>query len=335
MSQPQPTPRLMDQVRSSIRLRNLSKSTEETYAHWIRRFIVFHRMRHPLEMGEVELERFLSHLAQEQKASASSQNQALSAVLYLYKYVLDRPLKSHIHALRAKRSKHIPVVLAPSEIRLLFDRLSGTPLLIAKLLYGSGMRIDECLSLRIHQLDFHQPGIHIIDGKGLKDRIAMLPHSLIPDLAVHLVRVRRLHRNDLEHNGGYVVLPAQYHLKNPSASHDFRWQFVFPSTKELDAPAPGKRGRWHLHPDTFRRTLQQAANNAGLTKRISPHTLRHSFATQMLASGCNVRLLQSMLGHNSLKTTMVYAHLVEATRHLVSSPLDQLAISRRGGNSAA
>jgi len=325
MQTQQQPPRLLERVRVTMRLRRMAKSSEQSYLHWIREYLRYHRPRHPREMGRKEVEAFLSHLSQRRYVSRSTQNQALSALLFLYNNVLDQPLDDRVNAVRAKRRRQIPVVLHPTEVRRLLSHLSGTPHLIAQLLYGAGLRIDECLSLRIHQVDFVNTWIILKDAKGGKDRITLLPKSLIPTLANHIVRVKRMHDNDLHNGLGQAFLPGAFHLKNPGASRDFRWQFLFPSDRVFYDEKTGNAGRWHVHADTFRSVFQSAVRECGFTKRVTPHTLRHSFATHILASGCDVRLLQSLLGHNSLSTTMLYAHMADHRLALVDSPLDVLA----------
>lgn len=322
-----PAPRLLDRVSDRMRIRSYSPSTIASYCHWIRQYILFNGKRHPTEMGRLEIEAFLSHLASDRHVSPSTQNQALSALLYLYTAVLEMPLEGSIDAVRAKRPKHIPTVLSQLEIQRLLDGMTGSPKLVVQLLYGSGLRVQEALTLRVHQLDFANGWINVIGGKGSKDRITLLPKSAVAPLEAHLRRVKHLHDRDLSIGLGAVILPHAFHLKDPSATHDFRWQFVFPSTRTFDDAKTGFSGRWHLNPSTVRRELSKAASEAGIHKRVSPHVLRHCFATHLMESGCDIRLIQALLGHKSVTTTMIYAHLVESRRRLLDSPLDAISYS--------
>jgi integron integrase len=323
-------PRLLNQVRDKIRLKGYSPYTEATYVRWIKRYILFSGKRHPLEMGEKDVEAFLSHLASKEHVSPSTQNQALCAIVFLYKAVLDRPLQERISAVRAKRPRHLPTVLGVGEVERLLKQMTGTPRLVAQMLYGSGLRVNECLMLRVQHLDFENRWVVVVGGKGGKggkDRVTVLPRSLVPSLKAQLTMVKQLHEKDLRSGLGAVILPHAYHLKDSGASSDFRWQFVFPSVTSFEDVKTGRAGRWHLSATTVSRELAVAARRAGINKRVSPHVLRHCFATHLLEAGVDVRLIQALLGHRSVTTTMVYAHLVESRRSLVESPLDAIILS--------
>ena len=319
-----PGPRLLDRVRDRIRLKHYSRSTESTYVHWIRRYILFHGKQHPDVLGESEVESFLTHLARNESISASAQNQALAALLFLYKHVLDQPLEEEINATRAKQHAHIPTVLAPEEIRTLLNQMKGTPRLMAELTYGSGMRLQEVHSLRVQHLDFAARRIHVFNGKGRRDRITLLPVSLIPQLDSHLLRVKALHGEDLRRGYGRSVYPAAYAHRTTRSTPDFGWQFVFPSQKLFRDRKTGVSGRWHSNPSALQRAVKRAAAEAGIRRRVTVHCLRHSFATHLLKSGTDIRVIQSLLGHRDLATTMVYAHIVDSHRLTATSPLDLL-----------
>jgi integron integrase len=318
-------PRLLDRVRNQIRLKHYSRSTESTYVHWIRRYILFHGKRHPELLGESEVEAFLTHLARNEHVSASTQNQALAALLFLYKRVLDQPLEEEINAVRAKRHAYIPTVLSPEEIRSLLHHMKGTLRLMAELTYGSGMRLQEVHSLRVQHLDFAARRIHVYNGKGRRDRITLLPASLIPQLDSHLLRVKVLHGEDLRKGYGRSVYPAAYAHRTTRATTDFGWQFVFPSQTLFRDRKTGVSGRWHSNPSALQRAVKRAAAEAGIRRRVTVHCLRHSFATHLLKSGADIRVIQSLLGHRDLATTMVYAHIVDSHTLTTTSPLDVLA----------
>ena len=320
-------PRLLDRVRNRIRLKHYSRSTESTYVHWIRRYVLFHGKQHPQLLGEPEVESFLTHLARDEHVSASAQNQALAALLFLYKHVLEQPLEEDIDAARAKRHAHIPTVLSPDEIGGLLGRMQGTFRLMAELTYGSGMRLQEVHGLRVQHVDFAARRIHVFNGKGRRDRITLLPVSLIPDLNAHLLRVKALHGEDLRKGYGRSVYPAAYASHSPRATSDFGWQFVFPSRKLFRDPKTGISGRWHSNPSAFQRAIKRAAEAAGIHRRVTVHCLRHSFATHLLKLGTDIRVIQSLLGHRDLATTMVYAHIVDSHRLTATSPLDLLTES--------
>ena len=316
-------PRLLDKLCSKVRLRGYSRSTEENYSYWAKRYILFHDKRHPSEMGIKEVEEFLSNLAVRESASASTQNQALSALLFLYKHVLDQPIDSPVKALRAKRYDYIPAVLTIVEVQGLFSSLSGMPRLMAELTYGSGLRISETHNLRIQDICFSDRRILVRDGKGRKDRFTILPHKLVAPLQRHLIKVKELHVSDMARGYGASVMPRAYAKRMPHASKDFIWQFVFPSSSLFHDRTTGLSGRWHVHKSTLQKAIQQAARAADIRKRVSVHALRHSFATHLLQGGCDVRRIQTLLGHTHINTTMVYAHIVDGQQLAVISPLDR------------
>jgi integron integrase len=313
---------LLDQVHATLRRRHYSPRTETTYLHWIRRFILFHHKRHPADMATPEIEAFLTALAVDQHVSAATQNQALSALLFLYRNVLNLELELPTASVRARRSKRLPTVLTRDEVHTILGCLTGTHQLMAKLLYGSGLRLMECLRLRVKDLDFAQHHIIIRQGKGSKDRITMLPESIVPPLLDHLQHIQRLHRRDAETGSGSVELPDALDRKLPNASHDWIWQYVFSSATLSVDPLTGRLGRHHLNPAGLQRAVHQAAQLAGLSKRVTCHTFRHSFATHLLENGYDIRTVQELLGHHDVKTTMIYTHVLNRGGLSVRSPLD-------------
>jgi len=314
--------KLLDQVRDVIRLKHYSYRTEETYVHWIRRFILFHNKRHPKDMGVAEIEAFLTHLAVEGQVAAGTQNQAFNAILFLYNAVLQQPLERPVNALRAKASQKLPVVLTPGEVKRIIDRLPDVYQLVIQLLYGSGLRLAEGLQLRVKDLDFEQHQITIWDGKGMKSRITMLPTSLVEPLQVHLPRVRLRHQRDLSQGYGSVYLPFALERKYPNASREWKWQYVFPSDRLARDPRSGIIRRHHLHESGLQKALKLAVRQAGIDKRVSCHTFRHSFATHLLQNGYDIRTIQELLGHKDVKTTMIYTHVLNRGGLGVRSPLD-------------
>jgi len=315
-------PKLLDQVRHRIRRLNYSYSTEKTYLSWIRRFILFHDKRHPRDMGEVEIETYLTHLAVDRQVAPSTQNQALAALQFLYQEVLRVELNEEILPVPAKRPKHLPVVLSRREVQALFSKLSGIHLLICLLLYGSGLRVTECLTLRIQDLDFDRREIIVRSGKGGKDRRTVLPQAAIPALKRHLKFVRLAHEQALAEGFGTVALPRGLARKYPSAASEWGWQYLFPASKPSTDPRTGDRRRHHLHPSGVRRAVREAASSADLAKHVTPHTLRHSFATHLLEGGYDIRTVQELLGHADVKTTMIYTHVLNKGGRGVISPLD-------------
>jgi integron integrase len=319
--EPQP-PKLLDQMRASLQRRHYSLRTERAYLNWIKRFILFHHKRHPIDMGRSEIEAFLSHLAVERNVAAATQNQALSAILYLYREILEKELEFPIRAVRARRPKRLPTVLSKDEVHRLLACMSGTHQLMAKLLYGSGLRLMECIRLRVKDLDLDQKQIVVRDGKGLKDRLTMLPDSLRAPLSEHLQHVSALHVKDLEKGGSPVYLPDALARKYPSAGLEWGWQYVFPSPRLSMDPRTGIVRRHHRTPAGVQRAIRHAAHTAGLAKHVTPHALRHSFATHLLENGYDIRTVQELLGHKNVKTTMIYTHVMNRGPLAVRSPLD-------------
>ena len=315
-------PRLLHQVRDKIRLKHYSIRTEQAYTDWIRRFILFHKKRHPAEMGAVEVEQFLTHLAVAGKVSASTQNQAKSALLFLYRDVLAIELPWLDGMAQAKTGKRLPVVLTVQETLRLLDKLEGTTGLIARLLYGSGMRVMEGVRLRVKDIDFERCELIVREGKGNKDRVTMLPQSLVAPLQQHLVRVKALHTQELAEGFGDVYLPFALSRKYPAAGREWHWQYVFPAAKRSIDPRSGIERRQHVSDQAVQRAVRQAARDAGLNKPATPHTLRHSFATHLLQSGYDIRTVQELLGHKDVQTTMIYTHVLNRGGRGVVSPLD-------------
>jgi integron integrase len=318
-----PAPRLLDQLRTAIRLRHYSPSTEYAYAQWVRRFVLFHDKRHPRELGAPDIERFLTHLAVDRHVSASTQNQALNAIVFLYREVLgtDAPVLSAI--VRARKPRRLPVVLTQDEVRALLDQLHGAPWLVAAILYGAGLRLLECLTLRVKDLDFETREIRVRDGKGRRDRVAPLPKKLIAPLRTQLGRVQTIHREDLRGGFGAVALPGALASKYPRASRSWSWQWVFPASGRYRDSEAGTERRHHLHETAVQRAVKTAVSNAGLAKPASCHTLRHSFATHLLGAGYDIRTVQELLGHHSVRTTMIYTHVLNRGGLGVRSPLDE------------
>jgi integron integrase len=313
--------RLLDQVRDAVRLKHYSIRTEEAYVNWIKRYIVFHNKRHPAEMGAPEIEAFLTHLAVKETVAASTQNQAFSALLFLYREVLHQDL-GPIDALRAKRPRRLPTVLTKEETLRLIGCLSGTHQLMAKLLYGGGLRLMDCLRLRVKDLDFERRAIIVRDGKGGQDRVTVLPDSLIPALQEHLQRVKALHERDLARGYGSVYLPDALARKYPNADREWGWQYVFPSSQLSRDPRSGVMRRHHTHESSLQKAIKEAAHLAGIAKPVGPHTLRHCFATHLLEAGYDIRTVQELLGHKDVKTTMIYTHVLKRGGLAVRSPLD-------------
>lgn len=321
-SQPQPK-KLLDQVREAIRLKHYSYRTEQTYVDWIKRFILFHNKRHPAEMGAAEIEAFLTHLAVNEKVAASTQNQAYSALLFLYREVLHQEFPVPLQALRAKKPKRLPTVLTKEEVQRVFAHLSGMYLLMARLLYGSGLRLMECLRLRVKDLDFHYRTITVRDAKGENERITILPKSLIEPLQDHLHTVKRIHQDDLAKGYGAVYLPYALERKYPNANREWGWQYVFPSNRLSVDPLSGVIRRHHLDESGLQKAIRHAARLAGIAKPVGPHTLRHCFATHLLEAGYDIRTVQELLGHKDVKTTMIYTHVLQRGGMAVRSPLDE------------
>ncbi|MBM3123290.1 MAG: integron integrase [Chloroflexi bacterium] len=313
---------LLDQVRGTLRRRHYSLRTETTYLHWVRRYIVFHHKQHPADLGTADLESFLTSLAVNDHVSAATQNQALSALLFLYRNVLHIDLDLPTASIRALRTRRLPTVLTRDEVHAVLACLTGPHQLMARLLYGSGLRLMECLRLRIKDVDFAQRRILVRQGKGAKDRVTMLPESLVPPLLDHLQHIQRLHRRDRTAGSGHVGLPDALPRKLPAAPTDWIWQYVFPSANLSVDPHTGHIGRHHLSPAGLQRAVHQAAQLAGINKRVTCHTFRHSFATHLLENGYDIRTVQELLGHRDVKTTMIYTHVLNRGGLAVRSPLD-------------
>ncbi|NJL57985.1 integron integrase [bacterium] len=318
----QPPPKkLLDRVRDAIRVKHYSYRTEQTYVQWIRRYILFHNNHHPSEMGVPEVEAFLTHLAVQEQVAAATQNQALSALLFLYKEILGQPLEG-VDAIRAKRSRRLPTVLTVEEARLVIHQMSGVHRLMVQLLYGSGLRLREATQLRIKDLDFTQHQIVVQDTKGQQSRVTMLPTSIVEPLQEHLQMVKRLHQQDLEQGYGAVTLPFALAREYPNANRQWIWQFVFPASTRCRDPHSSAVVRHHLHESGLQKAVKQAVRSAGLQKRVGCHTFRHSFATHLLQNGYDIRKVQELLGHKDVKTTMIYTHVLSRGGRGVRSPLD-------------
>ncbi len=315
-------PRLLDQVRDKCRRKNYSIRTEQAYMEWVKRFVLHSGKKHPRDMGAQEVEAFLTHLAVTRQVSASTQNQAKSALLFLYKEVLDQALPWLDGIASAKNAKRLPVVLTREEVQAILVRLHGTVSLMVRLIYGTGMRIMECMRLRVKDVDFARGEILIRDGKGMKDRITMLPQSLIDPLRQRLARVKQLHQEDLARGYGEVYLPYALARKYPSAGREWMWQYVFPARRLSIDPRSDVMRRHHADEKAIQRAVRQALREAGITKPATPHTLRHSFATHLLQSGYDIRTVQELLGHKDVSTTMIYTHVLNRGGRGVTSPLD-------------
>jgi integron integrase len=317
-------PKLLEQVRQAIRTRHYSYRTEKAYVHWIKRFIFFHDKRHPIEMGEAEIAQFLSSLASDAHMSASTQNQALNALLFLYKEILEKKIGLIQGVVRAKRPARLPVVLTKEEVKRILDCLSGDPWLMAMLLYGAGLRLMECCRLRIKDIDFTGNHLVVRAGKGNKDRHTMLPAAVKEPLLQHLQLVKRQHEGDLRMGLGRVALPYALERKYPNAEKEWGWQWVFPATSHYIDAVTGVKRRHHLHESVLQRAFKDARLKAGVFKPAGCHTLRHSFATHLLESGYDIRTVQELLGHKDVTTTMIYTHVLNRGGKCVLSPADSL-----------
>ena len=317
-------PKLLDRVRQAIRAKHYSRRTESAYVDWIRRYIVFHRKRHPSEMGAQEIAAFLTWLATNRRVSASTQNQALSAVLFLDRDVLHIEIGAIEHIPRARMPVRMPVVLSREEVARIMKRLNGVTWMIVALLYGAGLRLHECLELRVKDIDLERRQIVIRRGKGQKDRPTVLPTAVVEPLSCHLEGVKRQHEADLVRGFGRVVLPFALDRKYPNAPTEWGWQFVFPASRVCVDPRWGPPTRFHLHESVVQKAVAQAARQAGITKRVGPHTFRHSFATHLLEDGYDIRTVQELLGHADVSTTMVYTHVLNRGPLGVRSPVDSL-----------
>lgn len=316
-------PKLLDRVRHACRVRHLSHRTEDAYHDWCRRFILFHDKRHPKDMAEPEVNAFLTHLAVEGHVAASTQNQALSALLFLYGRVLNRPLDPP-SVVRARRPERLPIVLSRTEVQRVLSHLTGTPRLIAVVLYGGGLRVTECLSLRVHDVDFDRHELLVRHGKGGKDRRTILPRSAAGLLRPHLDRVKLLYDQDRANGVPGVYLPDAIARKYPAAGTQWGWQWVFPSAVLSVDPRSKVRRRHHAHPSAVNRNIVTAAKAAGIAKHATAHTLRHAFATHLLEDGQDIRTVQELLGHADVATTMIYTHVLNRGGMGVRSPAERL-----------
>jgi len=317
-------PKLIEQLREALRVRHYSRKTEATYIHWVKRFIFFHHVRHPREMAEPEINAFLSHLALKEHVSASTQNQALCAIIFLYRYTLEKKIGDLGEVIRARKPVRLPVVMTKEEVKAVLDCLSRDKSLIACLMYGAGLRLMECLRLRVQDVDFNLNQITVRDGKGNKDRITMLPSSVKKSLAEHLSNIKKIHEADICKGFGRVLMPDALARKYPNASKEWRWQWIFPQESLWLNKETGERGRHHIDESIIQKVVKEAVAKAGLVKRATCHTFRHSFATHLLEDGYDIRTVQELLGHKDLKTTMIYTHVLNKGPAAVRSPADNL-----------
>ncbi|HMB16567.1 MAG TPA: integron integrase [Pelovirga sp.] len=315
--------KLLDQIRREIRRRNYSYSTEKSYCQWVVRYVRFHKLSHPRDLGNQDIVRYLNYLANECNLAASTQNQALSALVFLYEHVLKIPVGDLENLKRAKKPKRLPVVLSKEQALAIINELNGVNQLVLELIYGAGLRISEALGLRIQDVDFGYKQITVWNGKGRKDRITMLPDRVIPKLKLHIDKVRRLHQTDLKKGYGKTILPNALSKKYPGAESKFIWQYLFPSKTRRRHPRSGINHRYHISARNLRRELNRVTSKLDVPKRATPHTFRHSFATHLLSNGYDIRTVQDLLGHKSLKTTSIYLHVLNRGGHGVKSPLDQ------------
>lgn len=315
-------PKLLDQVREAVRVRHLSYRTEQAYVDWIRRFILFHKKRHPNEMDETYVSEFLTFLAVKRNVAASTQNQALCAILFLYRHVLKKELGWVENVERAKKPSRLPVVFTKDEAKAILVQLEGAKWLMVSLLYGAGLRLMECLRLRVKDIDFEYNQIVVRDGKGQKDRLTMLPTSAQDPFKKHLEKVKAMHEGDLKRGFGRVHLPFALARKYPNADREWAWQYAFPASRLCKDPRTGKVLRHHLHESAVQRTVKAAIRTAGIAKHGNCHTFRHSFATHLLENGYDIRTVQELLGHKDVSTTMIYTHVLNKGGKAVRSPLD-------------
>jgi integron integrase len=317
-----PPTRLLDLVREQIRLRHYSIRTEQAYVSWIKRYILFHDKKHPKDMDKAEIEAFLTYLAKDLNVSSSTQNQAFNALLFLYNQVLHKSLDDKINAIRAKKPRRLPTVMTNEEAMKVVKGLSGSNKLMAKLLYGSGLRLMECLRLRVKDIDFGMNQIMVRDGKGKIDRVTLLPESAKLKLIEHLERVKTVHENDLSQGYGKVYLPYALSRKYPNTNRDWGWQYVFPSKSLSKDPRTGEIRRHHIHENSLQKAVKKAVRLARIIKPVSCHTFRHSFATHLLEDGYDIRTVQELLGHKDVSTTMIYTHVLKKGGKAVRSPID-------------
>jgi integron integrase len=317
-------PKLLDRLREALRSRHYSRCTEQAYCLWVKRFIFFHHVRHPAEMAEPEINGFLTHLAIKEKVSASTQNQALSALLFLYRHVLGKQIGDLGEVIRARRPKRLPVVLTREEVKAVLGKLTREKWLMASLMYGAGLRLLECLRLRVQDIDSTRNEIIVRDGKGAKDRVTMLPESLKPALLEHLRVVKSIHEQDLADGWGRVQMPDALDRKYPGAPAEWRWQWVFPQEHRWRNPTTREQGRHHVDESLVQRAVKDAVRKAGIVKRATCHTFRHAFATHLLEAGYDIRTVQELLGHQDVRTTMIYTHVLNRGGKGVRSPADTL-----------
>jgi len=315
---------LLDQVRNEIRKKHYSIRTEDAYCGWIKQFILFHDKKHPKDIGEKEISEFISYLAVKRNVASSTQNQALNAIVFLYKQVLKIDLGDFGPLERAKKPERLPIVMSREETRRVLLHMTGEAKLMTQLLYGCGLRLMECARLRVKDIEFEQNQIIVRDGKGMKDRVTMLPEQLRNFLRDQIEKVKMLHDQDLKEGGGEVYLPYALETKYPRAAREFGWQYVFPADRISEDPRSGRLRRHHIHETTLQKAVRAAARKAGLTKPVSPHTFRHSFATHLLEAGYDIRTVQELLGHQNVQTTMIYTHVINKGSKGVRSPLDML-----------
>jgi integron integrase len=314
--------KLLDRTRQVLRRKHYAYRTEQRYLAWIKRFIFFHGKRHPAHMGKPEIEAFLTHLAVKEKVAAATQNQALNALLFLYRQVLEKPIDFPLASVRARRRKRMPTVLSKAEAQRLLPCVEQPYQLMINLLYGSGLRVSECVRIRVKDIEFEQRYLALRDGKGAKDRVTLLPESLIPELKNHLQRVRLIHKRDLRQGYGTVYLPHALARKYPEAAREWIWQYAFPSPNLSIDPRSGVTRRHHISTSAVQKALRRAVQLARIEKRVTCHTLRHSFATHLLENGSDIRTVQDLLGHKDVKTTMIYTHVLKRGPFAVQSPLD-------------
>ena len=317
-------PRLLEQLREALRSRHYSCRTEQTYCQWVKRFIYFHKVRHPAEMAEPEINVFLTHLAVKERVSASTQNQALSALLFLYRHVLKRKIGDLGEVVRARKPKRLPVVMTREEVKLVLSHLKGDRWLMASLMYGAGLRLMECLRLRVQNTDFAANQITVRDGKGFKDRITMMPDVVKGQLLRHLKNIKRIHERDLAEGYGRVQMPYALARKYPNAGQEWIWQWIFPQANRWVNARSGQQGRHHVDESLVQKAVKAAVRRAGISKRATCHTFRHSFATHLLADGYDIRTVQELLGHKDVKTTMIYTHVLNRGGQGVRSPIDSV-----------
>jgi len=318
-----PKPKLLEQVRLACLRRHYSPRTVSSYVYWCRQYILFHKKRHPNDMGKPELEKFLNYLVTTRHLAASSQSIALSSLIFMYKHVLDIDPGWLENLTRAKRKKMLPTVLSVNEVRDILSHMHGTTKLMAELIYGTGLRVTECMQLRIKDIDFEMKTITIRHGKGGKDRITLLPENSISSIQEHLVKIINLHKNDCLKGAGFTPLPGALYKKYPKAARTISWQYVFPSAVTRVWPQTGQQVRWHCSTSTPQRAFKRALDKTNITKHASIHTLRHCFATHLLQNGTDIRSIQTLLGHTNIQTTMVYTHIIKAEEN-TTSPLDKL-----------